>query len=328
MIRADSYPQRWQPMFDLDKLLFRVTQKRILRKILTPVLRVYIRYFPFSRGKRSFWTRVIEPYFAWRSHNFVARTMFGARMAGDTCDMIQQYIYYFGIWEPNLTHWIIGRLRRGDTFVDVGANVGYYALLASTLVGSSGKVVAIEASPHIFSLLCANLSRQRVRNVRAVNIAAADSVGTIRVFKGPTYNLGKATVVEAEGSGFEAEVNTAPLNRILESDELREARIIKIDVEGSEASVISGFAGSLETCHPDLEVVLEINKKHLARVGRSSEEVFHTFYDAGFNAYRLPDDYWALTCIRPYDLHRPVRCGAELEGDAVIIFSKCDVEFL
>jgi hypothetical protein len=51
------------------------------------------------------------------------------------------YIYYFGVWEPNITRWIVRRLASGDMFIDVGANVGYYSLLASKLVGESGSVV-------------------------------------------------------------------------------------------------------------------------------------------------------------------------------------------
>ena len=102
------------------------------RRFLAVLFRSYVRYIPFSAGKRYLWARVIDPYFAWISHPFVASTVSGMKMKGDAKDIIQQYIYYFGVWEPHITGWVSRRLAPGDTFVDVGANIGYYSLLAST----------------------------------------------------------------------------------------------------------------------------------------------------------------------------------------------------
>ena len=84
-------------------------------------------------------------------------TRFGGVMQGNTQDLIQRYLYWFGVWEPQLTCWIKSRLPPRRVFVDVGANIGYYSLLAASLVGDDGQVVAIEASPSIYRLLCNNL---------------------------------------------------------------------------------------------------------------------------------------------------------------------------
>jgi protein-L-isoaspartate O-methyltransferase len=61
-------------------------------------------------------------------------------------------IFHFGIWEPEISYLTIELLDEGDVYVDVGANIGYDTLLASSLVGSSGKVVSIEAAPAIFAV--------------------------------------------------------------------------------------------------------------------------------------------------------------------------------
>jgi precorrin-6B methylase 2 len=94
-------------------------------------------------------------------------------MKGDAKDIIQQYIYYFGVWEPRITGWVSRHLAPGDTFIDVGANIGYYSLLASPLVGKTGTVVAIEASPRTFDDLLFNLELNNVSNVRPVNVAVS-----------------------------------------------------------------------------------------------------------------------------------------------------------
>src|SRR2546429_7961962 len=101
-------------------------------------------------------------------------------MAGSTRDILQQYIYYFGVWEPNLTRWIAQRLAPGDTFIDGGANIGYFTLLASKLVRDSGAGVAIEASPATFDALQRNLARNRARNGGAGNAAGSDCHGAGR----------------------------------------------------------------------------------------------------------------------------------------------------
>jgi len=91
------------------------------------------------------------------------------------------------------------RLAPGDAFVDVGANIGYFSLLASKLVGESGLVVAIEPSPTIFAVLESNLARNRAHNVRAVCVAASASTGMLRLFRGPDSNIGRTTVLADEG---------------------------------------------------------------------------------------------------------------------------------
>ena len=156
----------------LDRLLARWSAVAQTRSHLVPLVRAYIRYCPVKRGKVFVWTRIVEPYIAWQPHAFRARTVFGAHLEGDSQDLIQQWVYYFGVWEPVLTRWIRRTLRRGDTFVDVGANIGYFALLASKSVGPAGRVVAIEASPTICASLQRNVASNGARNVRVVNAAA------------------------------------------------------------------------------------------------------------------------------------------------------------
>src|SRR5262249_7184879 len=222
---------------------------------------------PLAVGKPYIWTRIVSPYFAWRTYKFVANTRYGKLMAGDTIEMLQQYIYFFGVWEPDLTRFISRRLKSGDTFVDVGANIGYYSMLASTLVGKSGRVVSIEASPETFQALESNLARNSIENVRAINMAASDSQGSLKLYRGHVFNIGLATVIQEQGFEFECEVAAAPLTSILQPVEIRNARLIKIDVEGAELSVVSGLLPLLHSGHPELEVIVEIHPDHLAKQG-------------------------------------------------------------
>jgi FkbM family methyltransferase len=316
----------------LDRWLPWLTANERTTRWLIPWLRAYVRYVPITAGKRWLWTSVINPYFAWHSYPFVARAFFGSRIAGNTRDILQQYVYYFGIWEPHFTYWITRQLRPGDTFIDVGANIGYYSLLASRLVGRSGMVVAIEASPRIFAVLMENLQLNNIQNARAVNIAAGKQVGTARLFLGPETHCGLTTTSEIECAKndcqFECEISTAPLASILSEKEMNSARLIKIDVEGAEWNVVEGMANRLASSRPDLEVMVELNPQRLADQGKSVGDVLRIFRDEGFYAYQLENDYSAESYLGGGMKQAPLRLRGPIHQETDVLFSRRDAECL
>lgn len=310
----------WVP----DNLLCRLSKSPPARRLATAVVRSYLRYFPVAAGKEALWNRVVDPYLAWHSHPFVARTRFGACMAGDTRDMIQQYVYFFGFWEPDLTGWITSRLQPGDVFVDVGANIGYYSLLASGLVGDDGKVVSVEASPAIFRQLRGNLDRNRSGNVRAVNVAASDCKARLQLFRGPSHNIGETSLFQADGFTADGMVEAAPLADILEAGELARARLLKIDVEGAEAAVLRGLVPMLGRMRADLELIVEFHPQYLTQPGQSAEDLVKLLRGAGFHAARLENDYWPFAYLRNRSIKRPTPLRTPITGETVIVFSRQD----
>ncbi len=298
------------------------------RQSLARLFRFYVRYFPFSFGKRALWARVIDPYFAWKSHPFAASTLFGMKMKGDAEEIIQQYIYYFGVWEPQITAWVSRRLAPGDTFVDVGANIGYYSLLASKLVGKTGTVVAIEASPTTFKDLLTNLKLNGVSNVRAANVAASDSEGIAKIYRGHKHNVGLTTMLECPGFDSECEVRAAPLSTILKPEELKGARLVKIDVEGAECSVVSGMRLLIEKGRTDAEIIIEIDPELLKSQGKTPDDVLRPFLDVGYHAYQLDNDYTPQAYIPLPREKRPSRLSAPIRVTTDVVLSRKDSEFL
>jgi FkbM family methyltransferase len=312
----------------LDAVLYRLSRSARARRWSITLVRAYLRHSPFAAGKVIFWSRVVDPYLAWHSYPFVASTVFGARMAGDTQDMLQQHIYYFGVWEPDLTRYVAKCLTPGDAFVDVGANVGYYSLLASKLVGDSGKVIAIEALPSTFDTLQGNLTRNRASNVRAVNVAASDSAEAVSIFTGPKFNIGETTVVERPGFTRVGSVEAAPLSAILDPREARSARLIKVDVEGAELTVIRGMDSLFDSCRSDLEVIVEIHPRELAQQGLRPEDVLDLLLKAGFHPYELVNDYSVSSCVGRSRPCVPVRVRGRIRAETLVVFSRRDAEAL
>jgi FkbM family methyltransferase len=300
-----------------------------VRSRLVPLLRAYMRFVPDVFGQRSVWRSVIAPHFGWLPHEFEVTTRFGARMRGNTEDFIQRHLYYFGIWEPLLTRFLAERLRPGDVFVDVGANVGYFSLYAAKLVGPRGDVIAIEASPSIYARLREHLSLNDVRNVRALNLAAADHAGTVSLYRGPADNLGGSTLLAdgTSGSTFECRVAAEPLTAIISREEWSRARIVKIDVEGAEAAVAEGMAPLLASARADLEVVMEIAPAMLAKQGKRSQDIVQMFEAAGFHAYRIENDYSPAAggYLRSSPSSpQPTRITAAITSQTDVIFSRID----
>lgn len=94
-----------------------------------------------------------------------------------------------------MTQWLKRRLRPGDTYIDVGANVGYFSLLAAQLVGEKGRVVAIEASPTFHARILRHAELNDCHHLRAVNAAVADERKTVTLILASSNNMGAASIV-------------------------------------------------------------------------------------------------------------------------------------
>jgi FkbM family methyltransferase len=224
------------------------------------------------------------------------------------------------------------RLAPGDAVVDVGANLGYFTLLASRLVGNSGKVVAVEALPATFSALDHNLKINQVRNVRAVNCAAWDREETLTIYSRPEEHLGLTTVMTAWAEEWRlkehSQVRAAPLSTILQPEEVRLARIVKIDVEGAEWHALLGMKSLLGSCREDLEVVVEVTPKLLEKENKTSQDFLDLMSSYGFNAYQIENDYGVESYMRREALRTPKRVRGAFAEQADLIFSRIDAETL
>jgi FkbM family methyltransferase len=300
--------------------------KKWVRPIVIPPVRFIVRYAP-SKTRRFAWRYVVEPFLEYAEHDFIATTRFGTILAGNTLDLIQRYVFYFGEWEPNLSRYVADRLRPGDVFVDVGANIGYFSLLASTIVGPMGKVVALEASPTIHGLLLDNIRRNRVSNVLAINVAAADRPGLAHVFLWPGTNIGKTSIVATSHGRYECDVPAQPLDALLMPELIEKVRFVKIDVEGAEWLVIRGMREALHHARPDLEIVVELSPRTLRAQGTTAEEVLAVFAAARFHPYRLENDYSAGSYMDVADV-RPRRITGPISAQTDVVFSRRDAAFL
>lgn len=177
-------------------------------------------------------------------------------------------------------------LAPGDGFVDVGANVGIYSLIASRHVGDAGRVLAIEASPATFEKLRVVESDPR-RNIVARHCAVADAVGVTSFFIGPGDHSGMSSLRDLGTAATQRiSVPTETLDRLLADWE--QVRLIKIDVEGAELGVLRGAAGVIDRHRPVL--LLELTPAFLETFGDSVAALLGFMAGRGYACRRLAPD--------------------------------------
>jgi FkbM family methyltransferase len=246
-----------------------------------------------------------------------------------TSDVIQRYLYLFGVWEPHLTAFVSGRLAPGDTFVDVGANIGYYSVFASRLVGPSGRVVAVEPSPAFHQALTRNMQANGCANVRAIQAAVSDTCERMTFYLERSTNLGGTTAVRPRVVESSFEADAAPLPQLVREEELATARLIKIDVEGGEAGAVRGLLPALPRLRDDAEILVEVTPRLLTKQGQTVDDVLGPLREHGFHVYRIANDYAAASY--PGALRRlvpPVRWREPINEMTDLVLSRTKAEIL
>ena len=216
-------------------------------------------------------------------------------------DQLIGWVRSQGVWEADVMKLLARTLRPGDTFVDVGAHVGFHSVLAGQLVGPAGKVFAVEPAPWALELLRANVWRHGL-DVRVLPFAASDAAGTVRLALEETHRSG-AHLTEAQDA---VEVQAAPLDELLPD---LAVDVLKVDVEGAEPLVLRGARGLLARS-PRLLAVIEFrDERHLS--GESPAEVL---------------DFYQSLCFEPCLLRRNGDL-APATADAVLEHSRREPSF-
>ena len=197
-------------------------------------------------------------------------------------------------------------LRPGDTFVDVGANHGTFAITAAQLVGPDGLVVAIEPQARLADFIRRSLELYGARFI-VHNVACGDATGTARLYV-PRATSGSGGLASPSHSAVSRhQATTVPLVRLddlLPPERLPGRVFLKLDVEGSEPGCLAGARDFLGSARP--AILIEINPKALEAAGSSPAALTARLRESGYDRYlggRDLDQEFALTGqIADFDL--------------------------
>jgi FkbM family methyltransferase len=211
-----------------------------------------------------------------------------------------------GIYEKGGVRVFHELIRRGMNVVDLGANIGYFTLIAAKLVGPEGKVFAFEPEPKNFSVLQRNVSMNGYENVILVQEAVSDKKGVAQLHL--RSDSWAHSLSSSNGDIGSISVPVTSLDQFFSEDAAID--FIKMDIEGAEGKAIQGMERILGK--GDVKaMVVEFHLTELEGQGSSFEEAWHQFKTLGFEFYEMRDNG-----IREVDFQQAL-CLAHKQGEGV-----------
>ena len=224
--------------------------------------------------------------------NWLVRGRHGIYLASDNDVYIGRALIHYGEYSELEWRVLERYCRSGDTAVEVGANIGAHTVSLAKAVGPSGRVVAIEPQPIIFQMLCANVALNCLLHVETLNCACGSGegmMGALRLDYEAQGNFGGFSLQGPNESAPSTPVIVKRLDDLLRGSGRLD--LIKIDVEGMEADVLTGAAGVIERFRPTVYVENERLDKSRALIEAFWDMDYRLWWHAPplFN----PDNYYA-----------------------------------
>lgn len=196
--------------------------------------------------------------------------------------------YYLGrFYDLELQILILGLLRPGDRFVDIGANIGMITLVAAGRVGEGGVIDAFEPNPRCAARIRSFLKHNQIGHVRLHEMGVGDVDAELNLSV-PRHNSGEGSFLpfdSMENCGDRYEQMTVPVHvadSVLEADP-RPPVMIKMDVEGFECFALKGLARTIQRHQP--LVATEVVSAHLGRAGRTPADITRVMENFGYEGW-------------------------------------------
>ena len=184
-----------------------------------------------------------------------------------------------GSFEPEVSGIVKQLLAPGMTFIDAGANIGYYTIMAAGLVGNAGHVYAFEPDAVAFRYLRFNVERNTQGQVTPVHQALSNGPGT-SCFNPSALEGGFISTLPRAGS---TTIETESLDRFIEARDWPRVDVVKLDVEGAEASVLQGMT-LVSRRNPQMTLILEFNQRAMRRAGTNPDDLAAIIRSLGFKS--------------------------------------------
>lgn len=187
-----------------------------------------------------------------------------------------------GAYEPEMTSFLKESLHPGDTFLDIGANEAVFSVIASLRVGSTGSVVAVEPQSRMLPLIQKNLYLNGCCNCRIVQCLLGAHEGEAKIHLAGEINTGSSSVYRITRYPTPTEnVRRITLAELFKRSNLTSVALMKIDVEGAEADVISGGSAVLRT-RIIRAIMMEYHPRILTANNSSAQSIHEYLVSSGY----------------------------------------------
>lgn len=248
------------------------------------LLNLYVQKFSFPKRGLKYFLRIMR-------FTGIADKVYRKKLPGNIImnlrpeEHIQQQLFWYGNYEKSLGIILKNLLQPDSTFFDIGANIGYFSLLAARSV-SVGKIVAYEPVSYLFEALEKNVALNNFTVIQPVNAAIGDKEENRIIYLSAADNTGMSSFQKPENySGKHEMVKVLSLDSWFAGSGLTKADVIKIDVEGNELAVLKGMKEIAQHFQP--HILLELNPKTLSLFNHTPADLL---------------DYTASLSYKPYNI--------------------------
>jgi FkbM family methyltransferase len=213
----------------------------------------------------------------------------------------------FGMWwgresyEIGPTKFFKSLLFPGAVFVDIGANVGYYSLVAAPRLGLSGRIYSFEPMSQQFERLTENIRRNRLFQITPLKLALSCQARPAVLHLNDAHNTRSASLRPVSGRTvvYQETVECTTLDLFAESEGFSRLDVVKIDVEGLEVAVLRGASRTLARFRP--VILIEVTDRLQREGGSTREELYACLARLGYQAYHVKRDGRVRPIQRPED---------------------------
>ncbi|OGD67252.1 hypothetical protein A2442_00570 [Candidatus Campbellbacteria bacterium RIFOXYC2_FULL_35_25] len=206
----------------------------------------------------------------------------------------QRNIYSHKLYEINISNFFLNNIKKGDTFFDIGSNVGYFSILLSPLVGKEGKIFAFEPEKNNFNFLVKNVNENIFLNIFAINKGVGNKNEKLTLYLHPLNNGGHSFIefkfykfgdLKFDKDKFNdkkllQKIDVLKIDDFAVENNIDRVDFMKIDIEGYELDALKGMENLLKR-KKILNIVCEVNNNE------TRLDVFKFMNSLGYTIYRL-----------------------------------------
>jgi FkbM family methyltransferase len=208
---------------------------------------------------------------------------------------IDKHIFLYGVYEPFMLDIINENLREGDTFVDIGANIGQHSMFAASIVQETGSVYSFEPIPRIYAQFMDSVHANHfdtIIHAQNVAIGTTDSKQDLYL---KAENIGGSSLVDNDGATETVTISVRNGDTLL--SHIPHITMVKIDVEGYEYEVLSGIQEVLKKHTPT--ILIEFSGYfYNEQQENHGQKILSLLESLGYRMYDIEDD------MKPLDSHK------------------------
>jgi FkbM family methyltransferase len=250
------------------------------------LLNAYTRRFPFPKRGLKYFLRVAKPLGLADRH--YSKKLHGCfYMNLNPGEHIQQQLLWYGHYEKEIGDLLLAVLGPEDVFLDTGANIGYFSLLAAAKKPGA-KIFAFEPSSLAFEKLKQHIRENNFQNIMAIQAAAGDDESEADLFLSAPENSGMSSLAKPENyMGRHEKVSVIRIDDWFHQVRLKKISVVKIDVEGFELAVLKGMQKVIQDFQP--LIISEINQQTLSAFGCNPQDIFTFMGKQGYEKFVLTE---------------------------------------